>query len=168
MKTHECIEAKKERQRENLRKWRRDNADKRKLQRQREYQNSKDKLKTYAMEYRGKNPETTKAAQAKWRAENKEYINRKAREKYAEDSSKKRLDNSIRHKRLRQSTPKWANKTAIKAKFVEAQKLSDQKGVLHHVDHIYPLNGRLVSGLTVPDNLQVLTESENCRKSNLV
>jgi len=168
MKAHECVEAKKKRQRENLRKWRRENADKRKLQRQREYQNSKEKLKAYAIEYRAKNLDTIKASQAKWRVENKAYIAMKARETYAEDSSKKRLDNSVRHKRLRQSTPDWVDKNVIKEFFAKAQRLSKQTGVLNHVDHIYPLNGKLVSGLTVPENLQVLTESENCRKSNLV
>lgn len=36
----------------------------------------------------------------------------------------------------------------------------------HEVTHIVPLNGKLVSGLHVPQNIQVLTTSANRRKGN--
>ena len=39
-------------------------------------------------------------------------------------------------------------------------------GTVWHVDHIIPLQGKIVSGLHVVDNLQVIPGSENSRKGN--
>lgn len=67
-------------------------------------------------------------------------------------------------KRLR--TPHWADQAAIREVYREAQRMTRETGIAHHVDHEIPLNGRLVSGLHVHNNLQILTRSENSRKRN--
>jgi hypothetical protein len=65
-----------------------------------------------------------------------------------------------------QQTPAWADKEEIKAVYLRAVSLSAATGIPHHVDHIYPLRGRLVSGLHVAGNLQVLTATANLAKKN--
>lgn len=66
----------------------------------------------------------------------------------------------------RQAIPKWADHDAIKQIYLEAARLTQETGIQHTVDHIYPLRGRTVCGLHVSGNLRVITKSDNCRKSN--
>lgn len=57
------------------------------------------------------------------------------------------------------ATPSWANLTKIK-------EIYDNCPAGYQVDHIIPLQGKLVSGLHIETNLQYLTREENNRKSN--
>lgn len=63
-------------------------------------------------------------------------------------------------------TPPWANQAVIRAVYDEALRLTRETGTEHHVDHIIPLQGELVSGLHVENNLQVLPWRENILKRN--
>lgn len=65
-----------------------------------------------------------------------------------------------------QRTPAWADQDAIREIYARAHLETQRTGVMHHVDHILPLQGLLVSGLHVPANLQILTGSENSKKRN--
>jgi hypothetical protein len=56
--------------------------------------------------------------------------------------------------------PPWADKVKISAIYAQASLLGLE------VDHIIPLNGALVSGLHVHNNLQLLTPEANRAKSN--
>jgi len=71
----------------------------------------------------------------------------------------------------RSATPKWLS-AIHRAQIMEfydlARAKTMQTGVMYHVDHIIPVNGKNVSGLHVPWNLQLLTQAENCAKKNSV
>ena len=68
--------------------------------------------------------------------------------------------NAKRHAAKLQRTPAWANSKAITTFYAEAAALGLQ------VDHVIPLRGKLVSGLHVHNNLQMLTHSANSSKGN--
>ncbi len=76
---------------------------------------------------------------------------------------------SKRRASIRRRTPSWLNETQIKQIldwFQVAQILSKQTGVPHEVDHIVPLNGKLVSGLHVPWNMCAIPAIQNRKKNN--
>jgi 5-methylcytosine-specific restriction endonuclease McrA len=64
----------------------------------------------------------------------------------------------------KQRTPPWANLREIRKVYLIATQVSRLTGVPHHVDHIIPLNGKLVSGLHTEANLQVISEKNNLLK----
>ena len=69
------------------------------------------------------------------------------------------------------ATPPWLaefDKHYIKCIYKQAMTLSKLDNIKYHVDHIYPLKGKTVSGLHVPTNLQIIKASENIAKANKI
>ncbi len=67
------------------------------------------------------------------------------------------------------STPQWVDahhRMIINQFYNIAQMLNDVTGLKHEVDHIVPLKGKLVSGLNVCWNMQILRSDENRIKGN--
>lgn len=90
-------------------------------------------------------------------------------EKLAPEDQKKALWSAyvVARRRSRdKSMPQWANKTKINRIYLQARHLTVTTGIRHEVDHIIPSNHLLVCGLHVENNLQILTESDNQKKSN--
>jgi len=90
-----------------------------------------------------------------------DYHNKKTLEYAKKYPEKGRFFAAKRRALKLQATPLWANDMAIKEIYAKAKALGME------VDHIVPLNSKVVCGLHWEGNLQLLTESENRRKSNI-
>ena len=77
-------------------------------------------------------------------------------------------DSAARRAGLKRATPKWADRKAIKSIYKECLSRNKNNSIAFEVDHIIPLNGKLVSGLHVHWNLQIIEAKENRSKSNKV
>jgi hypothetical protein len=128
-----------------------------------------DNLKKRA--YRTQLGETLKARKQE------EYLrNREARllqKKEYRQSNKGKINALVaaRKKVIKQRTPKWVSKEElwlIKEAYELAALRTKLFGFSWHVDHVLPLQGKTVSGLHVPDNLQVIPWIENIQKKNKV
>ncbi len=67
---------------------------------------------------------------------------------------------------ITKQTPKWANRDNINNIYKRCREISKISGIKHHVDHIVPLQGKMVSGLHVEANLQIITATQNLSKGN--
>lgn len=109
---------------------------------------------------------------------NKDYYDKhpEKRKQYYKTYSQKNpakilaLKNKYRTSKLNR-TPVWLSKeqlNEIEQFYKKAEIVTKQTGIKHHVDHIVPLQGKDVSGLHVPWNLQVIPATENLKKRNKI
>ena len=127
--------------------------------------------KAYKKEWAAKNKERINSYNTDYRkrADRKNYM--KAYLKSHQESNRDYWNSKNSAHRAEKITriPTWVDKEShwVMQEIYELAKLrSSVTGVLHHVDHILPLNGTVVSGLHVPENLQVIPWYENLSKSN--
>jgi 5-methylcytosine-specific restriction endonuclease McrA len=79
------------------------------------------------------------------------------------------LNKSLYKKQVKLATPKWLSeehKEQMYTIYEVCQTVKRQLSVPHEVDHIVPLRGKIVCGLNVPWNLQILPKRINNTKSN--
>lgn len=81
-------------------------------------------------------------------------LRERARKKRKEDPSIHRHNNVLFKKHIKNATPKWVDKKALKT-------IYDNRPEGYDVDHMVPLRGKNVSGLHVPWNLQYLPSKIN-------
>ena len=141
-------------------------------------------VKIQTTEWRLENPEKHSLSMRKWLENNRELhglrvkrwqnankekvkLNRKAWEKAnparVTAKSTKRVLAKINR------TPAWLTeqqRQSITTEYELAAWCTKVTGIKYHVDHIVPLQGKTVSGLHVPWNLQVIPATDNLIKSN--
>jgi hypothetical protein len=120
------------------------------------YRRNKALIQKKQSDYVKKRPELHAAKSARYREKHPERVKEAKRRNAGiinADTAKRR---AMKHK----ATPLWADLDAIKKIYA----LAARTGM--HVDHRIPLRGRLVCGLHVPENLQLLEPAENLKKNN--
>ena len=132
------------------------------------YKNPEDK-KAHTKAWRQANREKHRASTKAWYEANKEE--KLAKNKAWAQVNKDKVNAFAAKRRAAKlnRTPSWLTKEdlgKIKELYKEAQKLREETGEEWHVDHIIPLQGENISGLHVPDNLQVIKATENTSKGN--
>jgi hypothetical protein len=114
------------------------------------YLNHVDEKSLYNKNYGLKNQEQIKQVSIKWRKQNAHRLNA---------SVAKRNATKL------QATPSWSNTKDIEMFYEQATELTEL-GFPTHVDHIVPLQSKLVCGLHCEANLQLLSASDNSSKGN--
>lgn len=148
------------------------------------YEANKEQVAAYAKAYRGANKEKVHAYERERYIANREKkiaavrayrqahkeSGRAYRQAYQQANPGKMSAKTAKRRSARlQRTPNWLTPEdyrAIRSLYETAAALTKSTGIEHHVDHVIPLQGRTVSGFHCPNNLQILTQSENCIKSN--
>lgn len=111
-------------------------------------------------EWRKANPERVLAGRREWFRNNREQSNAYQRD-WARRNSGTRAACCARRKASKiRATPKWADQSKITLIY----KAAAETGM--HVDHVVPLQSKLVCGLHCEANLELLPVAENMSKSN--
>ena len=149
-KTGECIQCRIEK----LSLWRQKNPLKVKQHNSQQYKAHSEKIKVSSKEYYLQNKEKRVETTATYRKNNPHII--------AKCTAKQKAE---RLKRV----PSWLTEDdhwMIDQAYELAALRTKMFGFAWHVDHIIPLQGKIVSGLHVPTNLQVIPWLDNIKKHN--
>lgn len=133
------------------------------------YAQNKDRYAALSSAWHAKHKDAVIQRQISYREQNPEKI-KQIRKNWAMNNQDKVLANIAKRRAAKmQRTPSWLteeHRKQIEDIYREAKMREVETGIRHHVDHIVPLQGKLVSGLHVPENLRVIPATENIRKKN--
>lgn len=133
------------------------------------YERNKELAISRALKWQKDNIERKREINTLWREENREQHNSTNREWGLKNKPLKASLQAKRRAAQLQRTPAWLTSEdhILMADYYQmAKELELIFPWKQHVDHILPLQGKLVSGLHTPLNLQILSEASNLQKSN--
>lgn len=130
------------------------------------YHNNKEHYSNRMKEYYQTKKEDILRVNREYYQTNKETILEQKRKYGQENRDKVCAKSAAKRAAKLQRFPSWADKALIDTFYKEAKRLTKETGIEHHVDHIIPLQGELVSGLHIYTNLRVIPASENLSKNN--
>lgn len=166
---------------ERMAKWRSDNAEVLRERAAQRYAKNGDRVRARVALWRAANPERKRELDALSYAKNREKRKKRSVERDAKNREKSNarksqwrknhpdkcaLLASARRGWLARACPLWADHEAIAAIYRMRDRMTEESGVQHHVDHIIPLKSKFVCGLHVHNNLQVMPAVENISKRN--
>ena len=136
------------------------------------YKSTKNRRKN-DLEFKNKDNEYRRqwAAKKMQNPEYKKIFNVRAEELRKKNPTKHR-EKVARHKLAKiQRVPAWLSKEdnkSIKSIYAMRDWLNlTMFGIKYEVDHIIPIRGKFVSGLHVPNNLQIIKSIDNAKKGNI-
>ena len=135
------------------------------------YERHKEKLNAKSRAHHKANAERKAANDRAWRKENIERERDRLKRAYHANPVKARSKAAAYRAQRRNATPQWLDAEhheQIAAIYAEANRLTNETGVPHEVDHFIPLAGENVCGLHVPWNLRAITRAANRAKRNII
>lgn len=117
---------------------------------------------------REKNPEKYREHSRQRRRDKPETVRAARRQHYRDNKGRYVAQARAREDRIKRATPPWADLKAIEEFYVQAERLTRETGIEHHVDHFYPLRGKTMCGLHVEANLRVVPAGVNLAKGNAI
>jgi hypothetical protein len=163
------FKANSEKERERSKEWRRRNLEKSREASNRWKRENPGRNKETKRKWREENLERNRESKRKWCERNFEKVKENNRNWRQKNSDRKNFYTAKRHSKKLQRTPKWLTEgdwIEINWAYQTAAGRSEGIGSEYNVDHIIPLQGKNVSGLHVPWNMQILSVSENSKKRN--
>ncbi len=112
------------------------------------------------------NPDKRKRQSKKWRDLNKLQVSHTSKKWRKNNPERAALWSTRRVGYLKIATPTWVCLEQIKQIYLERDRITNETGIIHHVDHIIPIQHKQVCGLNVPWNLQIIPAFDNLSKGN--
>lgn len=134
------------------------------------YNSNKEHYRQKQKEYYDRNREKILENKRKYQEENKDKVLAWKKAEYEKNKKDYIHRANVRKYRKYNATPNWLTEEhwkEIEEIYNLSREMSTTGETRYDVDHIIPIQGKLVCGLHVPWNLQILERKQNRIKSNL-